>query len=605
VSSPFILVLDDYHLISVPLIHQQLAFLLEHQPPQMHLVIITREDPPWPLARLRARGQVVEIRQADLLHHRLQVESRYDMAPLHNRACRWFAENGLPPDAIRHALAASNWEEAASLLQSHGGDMLRRGEVVTLLGWYRALPEEFVRARPQLCYEYSWPLLLVEQIDAAESFLSLAEQAAQGDAAFLGEIAAARAHAARVRGDGRRVIELSEKALALLPPDDWSARSIVALNLGLAYWYAGYLTRSEQVLAQAQQAAQRSGNDYVGLAAQVFMSKILAARGRLRRAVTSYREAIQQGGQLPLVALAHSDLAKLLYEQNDLQAAADQAQQAMEASQRSGSPELQLAALRTWALIKQAQGESAAAQHALQESLRLVQHPGISPTARLHTLAFHILIALADDDPDQASRLIEQSPQLDDKSLPDYVLLSLARVRLLLIKDRRAEAVELLKQRYETVTRAGFESAVFETRVLQALAAETSKEALAFLTEAVTQAEPEGYVRTLVDLGEPLVPLLKEAAQRGIKPEYVGQILTAMRGGQQVIPLPSSLVEPLSERELAVLRLVAAGLSNREIAEKLIVSPGTAKSHVNHICGKLGARNRTEAVTRAKELGLV
>jgi len=748
VSSPSILVLDDYHLISALPVHQQLAFLLEHQPPQMHLVIITREDPPLPLARLRARGQVVEIRQADLqftaeetadflrrvaqtelapddiaalqqrtegwvaglqllalslrghddikqmvesftgshryildylmdevfqrqpadvqdfllktsilgrftaplcdalaerdnsrevilalgranlfvvpldqsrewyryhhlfadlLHYRLLVESRYDVTQLHKRASQWHADNGLCADAIHHALAASDWERAADLIVSAGSDMLKRGEVVTLLGWYKSLPEDFVRAHPRLCFEYSWPLILAGQIDAAASCLARAEQSAQGDPGFLGQIAAAQAYIARVSGDGRRAVELSQKALALLPQDDWTSRSVMAMNVGMAYWYAGHLAGASQALTEAREAAHRSGNNYVEASAQVFLCKVEAARGKLHRAADAYRQVIEEGGQTPIVALAHSDLAKLLYEGNELKAAADHAQQAVELSQRTGNAEFQIAAFRTLALIKQAQGNTLAAQAALQQSSRWAQHPGISPSARWHALAYHALIALAGDEVDAASQLIEQFPVLDQvETLPDYVLLSLAQARWLLTQGQRAATAELLAARYEKVSRAGFQTAIVETRALQALAASTPEASLTFLAEALKLAQPESYIRTFADLGEPLVPILREAALRGIMPEYVGQILAAIKGKhREAVSAPSPLIEPLSEREMAVLRLVAAGLSNREIAEKLIISPGTAKSHINHICGKLGVRNRTQAVSRAKELGLV
>jgi ATP/maltotriose-dependent transcriptional regulator MalT len=151
---PFVLVLDDYHLIHTPSVHQQLVFLVEHQPPQMHLVIATREKSPLPLSRLRARGQMAEIRRADLeftvpettdlwyryhhlfadlLRHRLEIEPAYAPPLLHQRASQWYADNGLPVDAIRHALAASDWKSAAALILDTADSLLKRGEVVTLI----------------------------------------------------------------------------------------------------------------------------------------------------------------------------------------------------------------------------------------------------------------------------------------------------------------------------------------------------------------------------------------------------------------------------------------------------------------------------------------
>jgi LuxR family maltose regulon positive regulatory protein len=159
----------------------------------------------------------------------------------------------------------------------------------------------------------------------------------------------------------------------------------------------------------------------------------------------------------------------------------------------------------------------------------------------------------------------------------------------------------------------GRQSAVIEARMLQALAAPTTTDALAFLTEALALTEAEGYIRTFVDEGEPMAVLLREAGAKGIAPDYIARLLSAFESKADKLPalpvppigLAGPLVEPLSEREVEVLRLMAAGLSNHEIADKLIISTGTVKSHVHSVLGKLDARDRTQAVIKAQELKLV
>jgi ATP/maltotriose-dependent transcriptional regulator MalT len=741
---PFILVLDDYHLITELPVHQQMAFLLEHQPSQMHLVIVARQDPLLPLARLRARGQVVEIRQADLqfnmqetarflrqmaqaelsaadiaaiqhrtegwaaglqllalsirghedlgplmasftsssryildylmeevfqrqtarlqdfllktsvlerltaplcdavtgrddgretllaleranlfivaldpsqqwyryhhlfgdlLRHRLETQARPDIAELHRRASQWYQAQGYIADAIHHSLAARNWEQAATLIGQTSDEMLKRGEFATLIYWCRKLPDEMVRATPPLCMAYAWALLLAGQFDAAGELLEHTERLGQADQQLLGQVATAQAYLARARGDNQRLIEKSQQALALLPETERTSRGMLALNLGLAYWHEGRLEQALEILPVAQSTAQNAGNRMAELTAQIFSVRVLACRGALRQAAAAYQQVIQSGGQISIVALAHYDQGALHYEWNQLDKAEEHVHVGLEMSIHSGNVEFQIAGRILQAYIKVARRGAAAALERVETSYPLANT--LPPSAHARVAACHTQIALALGDLDTAMRVGKDVPANVDAH-PFYRFFGLTQQRLLIAQGQKHLASEQLAARLETASRAGWGYAVIAVRVLQSLAADKPQAALDFLAQALRSAQPEGMLRAFADAGEPLAPILQEAALRGIMPEYVGQILAAIRGPRgPVAPSPSPLVESLSERELAVLRLVAAGLSNREIAAKLIVSPGTAKSHVNHICGKLGARNRTEAVARAKELGLV
>ena len=752
-SHLFVLVLDDYHLIQTMPIHQQLSFFLEHQPPQMHLVIATRADPPLPLSRWRARGQTVEIRQADLKftdeetadflrrvmqlelsstdvaalrrrtegwiaglqlaalsmrgrddvhqlvqsfagshryildylieevfqqqsadvqdfllktsildrftaplcdavaerddsrdvllgleqanlfivpldesrqwyrYHRLFADllrHRLDMvceskrvALLHAQASQWYETNGFPADAVHHALAGHDWERAATLIYDVSGSLMIHGEVTTLAGWIQALPDEVVRARPRLCYEYSWPLILTGQLNAAEAYLGQAEQAAQDDAAFLGEIVAAQAYIARTRGDDRRMIELSQQALTLLPQDDLSSRSIVALNLGLAHWHRGHLAEAERALTEAEHAALQSGNSHVRLIALGVLGPIHAAQGKLHQATVLCRQAIRLGEQSPAIALAHNELSALLYEWNDLEAAADHLRRGIELTQRSGNVEVQTGGYRMLARLKQAQGDASAALAALQEAHQLARDHDVTPFVHARNAACHAQIALAQDDIGTAMHWAEQVTEDADASL-FYPFLRLTPVRLLLAQNQEAAAAEQLAALYETAVSAGWQFGVVEVRALQALAAPTPAAALTFLADALALAQPEGYVRTFVDKGEPMATLLRQVASQGIAPDYVAKLLAAFGAEAPILsisPPPrvpaQPLIEPLSERELEVLQLLADGQTNHEIAQTLCVSVNTVKTHLKNIYGKLGVHSRREAIAQAKKLGLV
>ncbi|MDY6877383.1 MAG: LuxR C-terminal-related transcriptional regulator [Chloroflexota bacterium] len=749
---PFALVLDDYHLIRTLPIHQQLAFLLEHQPPSMHLVIATREDPPLPLSRLRARGHTVDVRQddlrftaeeaadflrrvmrielsstdltalhrrtegwiaglqlaalslqgrddahqivqsftgshryildyltdevlqqrpkgtkgfllqasildrlsgplcdavtgqtdgqatlerleqanlfivpldderrwyryhrlfADLLRHRLHRAHRDLVPELHHRASQWYEAAGFPADAVNHALAGSDWGRAATLILGVGESMLKRGEVVTLLGWFQALPDEVVFANPQLCMEYSWPLILTEQIDAAEPYLAQAEQVALEHEIMplLGEIAIVKAYIARLRGDNAQVIELSEQALSLLPKDDLSGRSIVAMNLGMAQWFRGRIQEAEQALLEAQRAGRGSRNEYVRWTAVLFLSRIQTARGKSRQAAASYRQIIEQGRQLPIVGLAYYDLGRLSYEWDDLAAAADYLQHGIEIVQRGGNVEFEVGGYSALAFVKQAQGDSAAAQDALRRADQLLENPSTPPSTRLYNLAARAAVALGQSDLDAASRVVERFPGPEKAgSFPDVLLLMLAQARLLLMQGQQAAAAGLLEALYNMAFQAGWQSTVTQARALQALAAPTPEQALNFLAEALTYAESENYVRTFVDAGEPMAELLRQAKSQGVATEYVNKLLAAFDAPKTLAPKPAvaqPLIEPLSDREIDVLHFLADGQTNQEIAQALCVSINTVKTHLKNVYGKLGVSNRREATAEAKKLGLV
>jgi LuxR family maltose regulon positive regulatory protein len=748
---PFLLVLDDYHCIQTLSIHQQLAFLLEHQPPQMHLVIATREELPLPLSRLRARGQVADIRQADLsftpeeasdfllrtmhlrlsptdaaalhqrtegwiaglqlaalslqasddvqqsvqsfagshryildylmdevferqtpgvgdfmlrtcilerfnaplcdalverqdsdrvlrtledanlfivpldesrqwyryhqlfadlLRHRLDLEKQYDLALLHRRASEWFADNGFATDAVHHALAAADWPRATALISPLAGNLLKQGQTATLLRWFRTLPENAVCADLQLCLNFAWALILTEQFGAAGPYLARAEQAAvQSGARFvLGQVAVAKAYIARARGDHDQVIALSEQALELVPPDEGTARSVLLVNLGMAQFYRGHLGKAAEAFSAAEQAGRTSGNEYARWTAAIFLNRIRIAQGKLRQAAEAGREIVQQGGHLPIVALAYYDLSRLHLEWNDLAAAADCVAQGIELSRRGGGVEFTGAGYLVSALIRVAQHDVPAAQAALREAERLLEHPDISPSTRLYSLACHIWVALAQDDLKAATLAGERSPTFENAgSVGDYLFLMLAQAQLALAQGRRVLAAERLAALRATALQKGFRNVATQACVLQALAAPNRAEGLAFLSEALAEAEPEGYVRTLVSPGESMAVLLRAAAARGSASPYVRHLLAALAisAPEPRLAAAPALIEPLSDRELQVLCLLAEGQTNQEIAHRLYMSVNTVKTHLKNIYGKLGAKNRAKAGARARELGLI
>ena len=772
IPNDFALVLDDYHLVEAESVHDAVTFLLDHLPPQMHLVIASRTDPPLPLSRLRARGQMTEIRDDDLRftseeaaafledvmglnlsaedvgaleqrtegwiaglqlaalsmqglddvsgfieaftgsnryvldylaeevlkkqpeqvqgfllqtsildrlsgalcdavtgeddgqamlerlehanlftvpldqerhwyrYHHLFAEflrgRLWRMQPervpeLHSRAAKWYEEHGSTSEAIRHALAAEDFELAARLVEQTRGTMITRDELNTLLGWLEALPDELVRSRASLCLAYAWVLVLTGQVDTVEARLRDAELAvcsAEPDerARGLGEVAAARAEVARMRGEIPRAIDLSHRALEIIPEESLLLRSVAALNLGSAYWISGDTTAASRASSEAVILSEAAENIYVTLVALRELALVKVAQGRLREAAELYRKALQLGLEqgyelLPVMGYVYIGLGDLLREWDNLEAALYHLTEGIKLCKQGGLvvplPDGYISLSR----VKQARGDIVGALATVQEAEQLVRRHNI--TLFIAKLAAHrARLSLAQGDTEAIARWARESDLgiVDEPTFQDeFEHTTLARV--LIATDRAEEALRLLERLLEAAQadgRMGSEIQIFALRALALRAADDTAGAVNALARALSLAEPEGYVRTFVDEGVPMAALLQQVVQAqkegslaatlpDFSREYVGKLLAAIK--EETAPPPrvtaASLLEPLSERELEVVRLIASGASNRDIARKLFVSLSTVKTHINNIYRKLEVRTRTQAVARARELKLL
>jgi LuxR family maltose regulon positive regulatory protein len=539
---------------------------------------------------------------SELLQHRLRL-SGIAKDELHQRASQWYEAQGQIQDAIEHALAAPDWGNAARLIGVASESMFKRGESATLFRWCEQLPQEVITTSPDLCLTRAWAALMISRFDIAAPALEQAEQLAPPGSALMGQVASAQAFLARARRDNASAIKKSEQALALLPDSAVAVRGNIAMNLGLAYWHDGRIVEAAAVLAQASDLSQRSGNSVALLTAQVFLARILASQGKLHQAAVTCEKIIQATGQIPLVCLAHYDLTTIHLEWNDLAKAMEHFEKGFTLAQHSGNLEFIQAGHLLRGILALARGETTAALAALSEAeAQAREFPAV---IRSRTAAFGVYLALARGDAQMLSDWeLQVEAEVDFHSF--YRFMGLTKARLLLARGKKDEAAEVLKVIYEAAARLDWGYGKIVVRILQSLAAKTSDEAIHFITDALRLGRADGYVRSFVDAGKGIIVILQEAVRRGVEPEYVSGLLAAMGITARVgTHRMDALVEPLSEREIEVLRLVAAGLSNREIAEKLVISPGTAKTHIHNLCGKMGASNRTEAAMKARELGLV
>ncbi len=777
----FILVLDDYHIIDSEPINHALTFLLEHLPPQMNLVIATREDPPLPLSRYRVRGQLTELRAADLrftpeeagaflnqmmnlnlsakdiaaLEARtegwiaglqlaaLSMQGREDIAcfieaftgshrfvldylagevlerqpervrnfllhtaildrlcaplcnavtgredskeildglernnlfliplddkrqwyryhhlfaevlriyqtegqseqvsSLHQRASTWFEQNGLAPDAIRHALTAEDFERAARLIELSWSAMDVSYQSSTWLGWVKALPDELLRARPMLNVGYAWALLDGGELEASEARLDDAERCLDTPVdkmvvvdneqfrSLPASIATARAYRSLALGNVPDTVEFAQQALELTPEDD-QVRHIQAISLlGLAQYTNGDLEAAERSLADLHTNLRKTGEIPTLIGITFLLADIRVALGRLHEAESIYQQTLRlTTGQGEPVSLGMADLyrglGELYIERGELETAAQHLLTSQNQGEQIATTDWQHRLCVSQARLKEVTGDLDGALALLDEAERVKIRGPLPDVRPVEALKAQVWL--------KQGRLAEalgwvrmQGLSSADDISYRYEFEHITLARVLIAADKREregeadsidEAVRLLERLLHAAEAGKRIGSVIEILVVQALALQVQSnvsQALTLLERALALAEPQEYIRIFVDEGEPMRLLIEKQSHNRAHPlnDYINKLLaafaqTAAAQKSAITHQKSDLIEPLSKRELEVLKLLRSELSGPEIAQQLIVSLNTLRTHTKNIFSKLGVNNRRAAVRRAEELDLI
>ncbi len=557
---------------------------------------------------------------ADVLRMQLRQAFPDQLAELHKRASEWYERNGLVSEAFNHALAAGDQLLAARLIENNAMAMLMRGEAVTVLNWITAIAP-LVRHRPWIATYHSWAFICTGQIDQLEFLLQDAERNIlspgwTGDTqAVRSHIAAIRALAAARQGEAQQAIVLAREALERLPESESVIRGIVMFTLGEASWQKGDLTEARNAFAEASQINKAAGNTLAGVMALSSVAALLTEQGEHHRAAETYQSAIQlatrsDGRILPAAAQACLGLSGLEYEWNDLFAAGRNAQQALELGRRWGNPDTIAGTHLIRARLQQAQGDTGAAFESLRQAEELVRGHGVAPTTGFRIQAMHVRLWLVQPNLEAATRWVsEQAFDPGDEISYPHQVAYLTLARILTAQNRADTALTLLGRLLEHVEALGQMGRALEVLILQSLALADLGDmprALTVLARALMIGQSEGYVRVFVDEGAPMAKLLRHAGSHGISPKYVARLLSQFDSNNGITPvIQQPLIEPLTERELQVLHLLADGLSNQAIAGRLVIAMGTIKAHTSTLYRKLGVISRTQAVARARELGLL
>jgi LuxR family transcriptional regulator, maltose regulon positive regulatory protein len=557
----------------------------------------------------------------DFLRARLEIEQPDLRSSLHYRAARWYAGRDATDDAIHHALAAPDHALAAELIAQTYPAMLQRGEVVTLKGWLEALPSRIRRKDPVLMLAYAWTRAVTLDVDDMEDCLEELDQlidsspdlSPEDRAGLRGELLTIRASRTFPMGDMEATIRYAEEALAQLPEVHGVVRSVVAHTRANAYQFLGEMEASADAYGQAITEGRHAGNYLIAFSGTVNLGELYRLQGRWRDAEALYRDALAWADAhqaKSLDGLVYAGLGLIDWDRWDLTEARHHLERGVELSRRTGTHTLELLASGALACLAHHQDEQEEARRWLNKTLTLSQRLDYAEAVGFADL-LEAQCYIARDDRLALERWMTQRRPLTRLS-PDMEALEaqvVAHARLAL--GEHQDALAALVPLRERVEAAGWIQRLVEILILEALAHDALDEhaqAVDRLERALELGEPGCFVRPFVQAGDPIVPLLRRTVASGratAQRPFVECILTALDVADVGPSSDSDLVEPLTDRELEVLRLLPTDLATAEVADALFVSYHTVRTHLKHIYNKLDVHSRHEAVTRAQNLNLL
>jgi LuxR family maltose regulon positive regulatory protein len=578
---------------------------------------------------------------ADVLRARLRDEQPGQVPGLHRRASEWHGQNGELSEAVGHALAAGDFERAAGLVELASPAMRRTRQEAKLRGWLEVLPSEVVRARPVLSVDFAGVLLMGGELEGVEGRLRDAErwlapatghrEEPQDPAAEMvvadeeeylrlpATIESYRAAQALARGDAPGTVRHAQRAIELALDDDHLCRASAAALLGLVYWGSGDLEAGHRAYSACVAGLRRAGHIADTFGCSIALADIRSTQGRLGDALRTLEQALQLAGEqggpvLRGTADMYVGMSEIARERDDLRAATQLLLRSQELGEHTGLPQNRYRWRVAMARVRQAEGDLHGALDLLNEAERLYVSdffPNVRPVPAVRARVWIAQGRLGE----ALGWAREQGLSVDDdlSYLREFEHITLARLLLARYQDERAqrlmhEAAGLLERLLPAAETGGRTGRVIEILVLRALAHQAlgdTPAALAALERAMMLAEPEDYVRVFADEGPPMTSVLRAAAKQGTRRDYARRLLAAVGTTETGSRTTLALIDPLSERELDVLRLLGTELDGPAIARELMVSLNTMRTHTKNIYAKLAVTNRRAAVRRAAELNLL
>lgn len=578
---------------------------------------------------------------ADLLRARLQQTAPGSVLELHHRAAVWCAEHELIDLAIRHAVSAAETAWAADLAVRNLNDAFSRGEVATVVRWLSVLPEELVRSRPRLCVAramVAWHRYRLDEMERALEPVDAALAAQDEETRQLpfptegglvsdgrAAVSLLRAQSVLVSGDTAKGREHLQAALSRIDDNEAGPRFWASWLVNGADWIDGRMAAAETRFAEMLATGRASPDPHPLMIACTALGQVQEARGTLGAALRTYEDGLRFARESERfspfhIGEAHLGIARVLYERNELERALHHAAEGVRLSRQTVEYLLLGIGLQTLAWIRQAMSDGKGATDAMDESGRLIPSPNRAAWIYAGDAGRVKLLLTQGRVQDVERWASERGLGADDDVSYPSERSHLVLARLLLAAGQPDGAGALLERLDDLADAQGRTGSLIEIRALRALALDAAGDrggALALLARVLARARPEGYVRAFVDEGAPMARLLHGLASvgpdrpalSGADRSHLNRLLRAFepggtQGDEGGVPT-GGLIEPLTDREFEVLRLVAEGRRNQEIAEDLFVTVDTVKKHMSHILDKLAVSNRTEAVAEARAIGVL
>lgn len=560
-------------------------------------------------------------------------------------ASEWYEEQGDKAEAIRYAHAAKDDERVADLLELSWPAIFNGFKPATWLSWAQTLPDEMVNVRPVLSAGYAWVLLDEHLLDDVEERLHVAErwlnETHQSDDEFpiiinKGEfgslaatIAGGYAYLAQVRGNAQETIEHAIRALERLPDDDHYNRGIMALFLGMGYWTMGKLTLAYDAFLDCVASLNRANHMHFQMVGMVRLADIRMAQGQLHNALTMYNESLNISSSTPETHLypdpednpfipgtvnLYAGLSELHYKRGDLETAQQLANTGLALSRQTIYSTSSDRLAVTMARIQIGLGNFDNALTLLREAEQQNQQKSTFAPYPISAMRAYVWLLQGKLD-DALNWAKETGFSVNDpvSFRHEFEYLTLSRVLIALYREQQIdtavnEAEHLLDNLLNLAQDEGRTDSVIEILILQSIVYQVQGDNLAaldLLGDALNLAEPEGYIQVFVDEGKSMSQLLSMCLLHSDDSSYLTRLLQAFDQSENEPEPNQLLIEPLSERELDVLRLISDGYTNRAIADKLFIALSTVKKHANNIYGKLNVTNRTQAIKRASELNIL